>query len=120
MILVQSLRAVLIVRLFLAPLCCRGGLFSSCLADPVGSTAVAQSSYFYLKCAVINCRSVFLKLPLLRILIETHSLDIVYLTETWLTSEISNNSLFLNDFFIVRKDRVSKRGGGVMILIRKH
>ena len=51
-------------------------------------------------------------------------IDIVCLSETWLTSAISNNSLFLNQFNVFRGDRPSKSGdktshGGTLIALSK-
>jgi len=41
----------------------------------------------------------------------------LFLTETWLDSSIPDNILNLQNDQIFRKDRVSKKGGGVMILV---
>ena len=52
--------------------------------------------------------------------------DILCLTETWLTENVSNFSIFLNNFEIFRRDRtptqstVSTKHGGVLIAIRKY
>jgi hypothetical protein len=50
--------------------------------------------------------------------------DIIYLTETWLCSDIDSSVLFDNRYLVFRRDRESmsgtcKRGGGVLIAIKK-
>ena len=49
-------------------------------------------------------------------------IDIIFGTETWLTSDVNNAELDLNDFDIHRRDRslgLKKGGGGVLIGIKK-
>lgn len=49
----------------------------------------------------------------------TYKPDIVILTETWLTSSISDDEIIPPGYTVCRKDRDS-RGGGVAILFREH
>ena len=48
--------------------------------------------------------------------------DILCLTETWLTEEVSNKALFLKNYVIHRNDRTSKSGvskhGGVLVAVK--
>ena len=48
--------------------------------------------------------------------------DLIFLSETWLTSEIPNSALFLPAYTIYRKDRVCEnfrsKHGGVLIAIK--
>ena len=46
-------------------------------------------------------------------------LDIIFGTETWLTSDIRNSELNLNDYDIYRRDRISRSGGGIFICVKK-
>ena len=65
----------------------------------------------------VNCQSVLAKRHQLAHLLDSTSPDVVIGTESWLNSEISNNSVFPTDRYTVfRRDRGS-RGGGVFILI---
>ena len=46
--------------------------------------------------------------------------DVVIVSETWLTEEVSSCELIMSDdYFIVRKDRAGRRGGGVLVAIKK-
>lgn len=45
-------------------------------------------------------------------------IDILCLTETWLTNGVFNNELLPEDYSIYRRDRESQRGGDVLIAIR--
>ena len=44
--------------------------------------------------------------------------DIIAITETKLKANISNATVFPNDYEVIRKDRVSKGGGGVALLVK--
>ena len=44
--------------------------------------------------------------------------DIIALTETWLTPDVPDSHCSLLDYNILRRDRIGKIGGGVMIYIR--
>lgn len=62
-----------------------------------------------------NCRSVQEKIGSLCALIDLYHVDVVLLSETFLSPE---KVLKINGFNIIRKDRNS-RGGGVAIAIKK-
>lgn len=62
-----------------------------------------------------NAHSINNKLGTLCNLIDTHKIDILLLSETYLNEE---KNLNINNFNVIRKDRNS-RGGGVAIAIRK-
>lgn len=70
---------------------------------------------------MFNARSIKNKFPDLHYFLTTEHLDIVIITETWLTSNIPD-SCIANDlpFSVFRTDRVAtddrERGGGVCIL----
>ena len=66
----------------------------------------------------VNCQSVLAKRFEFNHMIESVNPDIVIGTESWLHSNITNNSVFPTSHYTVyRKDRES-RGGGVFILVR--
>ena len=64
-----------------------------------------------------NCRSLLPKIDHLRLLISSHSPNVVAITETWLDSTISNSELFIPGYQLVRRDR-DLHGGGVGLYIR--
>eukprot|EP00117_Sycon_ciliatum_P006948 scpid37906/ scgid10262/ Probable RNA-directed DNA polymerase from transposon X-element; Reverse transcriptase len=47
-----------------------------------------------------------------------HKVDILAITETWLTNTVPNNSVHLRGYSIYRRDRQDKTGGGVCIYVR--
>ncbi|CAH2011194.1 unnamed protein product [Acanthoscelides obtectus] len=59
-----------------------------------------QSGFLTLKEYVVDC-----------------AVDVLGLSETWLTPDIDSSSVFINDFNVVRADRNS-RGGGVAFYVR--
>ena len=61
-----------------------------------------------------NTRSLVNKLEDLEVVINENHVDIVSMTETWLTNYVSNLLIEIDNYLLVRKDRnVEKRGGGV-------
>jgi exonuclease III len=65
----------------------------------------------------LNIQSLYHKLSDLKFFLSAFSIDILCIAETWLTSEIQNSELFMNNYVIHRIDRQNKRGGGVLILV---
>lgn len=72
-----------------------------------------------LNCALYNARSIVNKIDNLLHEIDSHNLDCVFITESWLDSTIPD-SLIVRDrnFTVLRKDR-NRAGGGVCILLGK-
>ena len=53
-------------------------------------------------------------------LLNTNDLDLVAITETWLTQDITDSMIYNNNSYCVfRKDRLGLNGGGVCILTLK-
>ena len=50
---------------------------------------------------------------------QSHPIDIIFGTETWLTSAVFNAELDLDEYDIHRRDREGKSGGGVVICVKK-
>ena len=46
--------------------------------------------------------------------------DIVIITESWLKSHHSDGLIFIDGYSRFRKDRVRKKGGGVLIYMKSH
>ena len=65
-----------------------------------------------LKTLIINFQSLWNKRTELSTLAKDTGCDIIIGTETWLTPEIKNSELNLDDFDIHRKDRPNRGGGG--------
>lgn len=67
----------------------------------------------------INVRSLLPKVNEIKNLILHRNLDILCLSETWLSEMVTYNSICIEGYNIIRKDRGS-RGGGVAIYIKKN
>ena len=67
-----------------------------------------------------NVRGLNTKLSEFYINMNLATYDIVILTETWLTPLITDNMLFPSDYTIFRKDRLVKKGGGILIALKNH
>ena len=72
-----------------------------------------------LKCFIVNFQSLFNKKEEFSQMIKEKNVDIVIGTETWLTPEIKNSELLLDNFDVYRRDRSDKKGGGVMVCVKK-
>ena len=57
------------------------------------------------------------KIPDLQIYIEQTKPDIIGVTEAWTHSEIPDSEITLNNYNLFRKDRINKKGGGVLLYI---
>ena len=72
-----------------------------------------------LKIMSLNCRSLRNKVVELKVLLETHEIDIALLQETWLAGDFSIYAeLKETGFKIVKLERTGKRGGGLAILMK--
>ena len=74
----------------------------------------------FLKITYTNVRSLLNKRDELHALIASTQLDVVALTETWLTDVVSDSELALPGFIFYRVDREDKGGGGVLLYVRDH
>lgn len=53
-------------------------------------------------------------------LVYAENLDVISVTETWLNDSVNDDEILPSDYNIIRKDRPSnKRGGGVLLALRK-
>ncbi len=66
-----------------------------------------------------NARSLKNKLPELEILLRTREYDILAFSETWLDNTVPSALLSFGFYAVLRKDRLDRRGGGVLLLIRR-
>ena len=74
-----------------------------------------------LKCMYFNARSIVNKLEELELCIKEENLDIVAVTETWLTENISASEYCLEGYTLIRKDRkdqIKSRGGGLAMYVK--
>ena len=81
------------------------------------SRATAESSCA-LKIGHLNVRSLTAHLDQVNLLLLREQLDVLCLSETWLTEAVDTSTLLFPGYIISRRDRRKKTGGGVAILYR--
>ena len=85
------------------------------LKEPDEKRDIKQISILY-----FNARSMKNKLDELKIMVKDKKPNVIAIVETWLTEDIFDNELVIEDFNFVRIDRKSDqkaRGGGVIIYV---
>ncbi|KAG5889254.1 hypothetical protein JTB14_025514 [Gonioctena quinquepunctata] len=68
----------------------------------------------YLKIATLNVRSLFTGFDCLKNLIFENDFDVVVITETWLSPDIQDDTVRIQGYGVVRRDRLN-RGRGIAI-----
>ena len=74
---------------------------------------------FGYKCVCLNVRSIVNKRNGLSIMVEDIDPHIICITESWATPDISDVELGKTGYVMFRKDRLGRRGGGVILYIIK-
>ena len=74
---------------------------------------------FGYKCVCLNARSIVNKRNELNIMVEDIDPHIIGITESWATLDISDAELGMKGYVMFRKDRLGRRGGGVILYIKK-
>ena len=84
-----------------------------------GPQATTSEHHSKLSLKLLNARSLVNKLVDFQASIYANSVDIVIVTETWLTSAILDHEILPSCYDVYRRDRgEDKRGGGVLIAIK--
>ncbi len=65
-----------------------------------------------------NCRSRYGKMDMLRALTASGNIDVIVLTETWLSSQIEDSELPMSGYSLLRRDRRIGVHGGVAAFIK--
>ena len=52
--------------------------------------------------------------------VQASNYDIIFITESWLKPKILDALICPPGFVVMRKDRLDKRGGGILVLIKDH
>lgn len=65
-----------------------------------------------------NVMSLVPKIDEVRTLISQNSLDLIFITETWLWESVCDTHASLPDYHLVRRDRNNGTHGGVCIYVR--
>ena len=67
----------------------------------------------------LNARSKINKKNDLNIMIDDIKLHIIGITESWANNDITYAELGLGGYIMFRKDRMGRRGGGVLLYIKE-
>ncbi len=65
-----------------------------------------------------NCRSLYGKIDMLRVLTASRNTDVILLTETWLSCKTDDRELSLKGYSLLRRDRRIGIHGGVAAFIK--
>ena len=68
-----------------------------------------------IKCVCLNARSIINKKNELNIMVDYIKLHIIGITESWANNHITDAELGLEGYVMFRKDRMGRRGGGVLL-----
>ena len=71
-----------------------------------------------IKCVCLNARSIINKKTELNIMVDDIKPHIIGKTESWANNDITNAELGLEGYVMFRKDRIGRRGGGVLLYIK--
>ena len=71
-----------------------------------------------MKCLLLNSRSIVNKFDLFKATSSVLNVDVIGVTETWLTSDISDSEIQLAGYEMFRKDRDNAIGGGVLLYVK--
>jgi len=76
-----------------------------------------------LSCLYFNARSVANKLDELELIVKESNLDVIGITETWLTNDHSDTEVIIERYTVFKKDRNDpnkSRGGGVALYVKNN
>ena len=71
-----------------------------------------------IKCVCLNAGSIINKKTELNIMVDDIKPHIICITESWENNDITNAELGLEGYVMFRKDRIGRRGGGVLLYIK--
>ena len=90
---------------------------SRCMAEWLSSTTyISEKGY---RCVCLNARSIVNKKNELNIMVEDIDPHIIGITESWANIDITDAELGLTGYVMFRKDRIGRRGGGVILYVKE-
>ena len=89
----------------------------------INMTPNTQQSHSFLKSrglksAHINIRSILGKMDTLKISLNENPFDVLTISETWLTSNISDDEISIPGYSLTRNNRIEKHGGGMLAFVK--
>ena len=77
--------------------------------------SLESSTEFGYECVCLNAKSIVNKINGLNIMVEDIDPHIIGITDHWATTDISDVELGMTGYAMFRKDRLGRRGGGVIL-----
>ena len=71
------------------------------------------------RCVCLNARSIVNKKNELNIMVEDTDHNIIGITESWANTDITDAELGLTGYVMFRRDRIGRRGGGVILYVKE-
>ena len=92
-------------------------MFTCCYIDFI-NTNISEKGY---RCVCLNARSrsIVNKKNDLNIMVEDIDPHIIGITESWANIDITDAELGLTGYVMFRKDRIGRRGGGVILYVKE-
>ena len=87
--------------------------------NKTAKNSLENSTTFGYKYVCLNARSIVNKRNELNIMVEDNDPHIIGITESWATPDISDAELGMTGYVMFRKDRIGRRGGGVILYIKE-
>ena len=72
-----------------------------------------------IKCVCLNARSIINKKNEFNIMVDDIKPHIIGITESWANNDITDAELGLEGYVMFMKDRIERRGGGVLIYVKE-
>lgn len=91
--------------------------FNGCFASNVLLRSIFKNDTFCLNFTHLNIGSILPKIDELRDIFVNSNTHIIAVSETWLKSHISNKSVEITGYKLLRADRMFRRGGGVALYV---
>ena len=82
------------------------------------SVVQGNTSKAGIKCVCLNARSIINKKNELNIMVDEIKPHIIGITESWANNDITDAEFGLEGYVMFRKDRIGRRGGGMLLYIK--
>ena len=96
----------------------QGGLANQAQSGQDYSSSNIRQGNAGLKCVSLNARSIMNKKSELNIMVNDSDPHIIGITESWANRDITDAELGLEGYVMFRKDRMGRRGGGVLLYVK--
>ena len=96
----------------------QAGQEATCTDKPITECPKNMSDAGY-RCMCLNARSIVNKKNELNIMVEDTDPHIIGITESWANTDITNDELGLTGYVMFTRDRIGRRGGGVILYVKE-